>query len=194
MSQSAWGFHLEKMSRIPLALDRYRPVIALVEWASQQEWAARLCPNTSHEHILISLPGSRFDRPFFTVDNREDSETLATFTDQFKFSLFDEHCEPVLERWCRPEQAKAVFVTFTHFLHCLPGNHSRTLVLDPLWLTPTVKDLASAIEEEQAYARLPILADALEDAGCTSQEVLGHCREPEHVSGCWVVNRVLGKE
>jgi hypothetical protein len=43
---------------------------------------------------------------------------------------------------------------------------------------------------------MPILADALQDAGCTSEDVLNHCRatEWEHVRGCWVVDLLLGKE
>jgi hypothetical protein len=41
----------------------------------------------------------------------------------------------------------------------------------------------------------PILADALEDAGCTNQDMLEHCRQPgEHVRGCWVVDLLLNKE
>jgi hypothetical protein len=41
---------------------------------------------------------------------------------------------------------------------------------------------------------LPILADALEEAGCTDPEILGHCRgEEEHVRGCWVVDLILDK-
>jgi hypothetical protein len=58
-----------------------------------------------------------------------------------------------------------------------------------------VVHLAQAICEERAFDRLPILADALEDAGCTNADVLDHCRQPgEHVRGCWVVNLLLGKE
>ncbi|WP_255359505.1 hypothetical protein [Gemmata sp. SH-PL17] len=42
---------------------------------------------------------------------------------------------------------------------------------------------------------MPILGDALQDAGCDSADVLNHCREPAvHVRGCWVVDLVLGKE
>jgi hypothetical protein len=55
--------------------------------------------------------------------------------------------------------------------------------------------IARAVWEERDFASLPVLADALEDAGCTDREVFAHCREPgEHVRGCWVVDFVLGKE
>jgi hypothetical protein len=58
----------------------------------------------------------------------------------------------------------------------------------------TVAELARAIYEERAFERLPILADALEDTGCTSTEVLDHCRGGgEHVRGCWVVDLLTGR-
>jgi hypothetical protein len=74
------------------------------------------------------------------------------------------------------------------------GNPFRPLSVDPSWLTDTVSGLARAIYEERAFERMPILADALEEAGCTNAEVLGHCRGPGlHVRGCWVVDLLLGK-
>jgi hypothetical protein len=58
----------------------------------------------------------------------------------------------------------------------------------------TVPKLAAAIYEERAFDRLPVLADALEDAGCTDADILRHCRESgEHVRGCRVVDLLLGK-
>jgi hypothetical protein len=63
------------------------------------------------------------------------------------------------------------------------------------WDSGTVPNLATAIYEERAFNRLPILADALEDAGCSDAAILGHCRGGgEHARGCWVVDLVLGKE
>jgi len=68
-------------------------------------------------------------------------------------------------------------------------------VLNPAWLTPTVQSIAACIYQDRAFDRLPILADALEEAGCTNADVLLHCRQPgEHVRGCWVVDLVLGKK
>lgn len=61
--------------------------------------------------------------------------------------------------------------------------------------TQRVLQLANAIAEERAFDRLPILADALEEAGCTDEAILAHCREPgPHVRGCWVVDLLLRKE
>jgi hypothetical protein len=64
---------------------------------------------------------------------------------------------------------------------------------DPAWLTSTALALARGIYDDRAFDRLPILADALEEAGCDDAEVLGHCRGPgPHVRGCWVVDMLLG--
>ena len=74
------------------------------------------------------------------------------------------------------------------------GNPFRPVTADPSWLTSTVVQLAGGIDAERAFDRLPILADALEDAGCDSADVLGHCRGPgPHARGCWVVDLLLGK-
>ena len=76
------------------------------------------------------------------------------------------------------------------------GNpFAPTQLFDPAWLTSTVLALAKGIYEERAFDRMPILADALQDAGCDSADILDHCRGPgPHVRGCWVVDLVLGKE
>jgi hypothetical protein len=55
-------------------------------------------------------------------------------------------------------------------------------------------DLAHAIYAERAFARLPILADALEEAGYHNEDLLNHCRSKgEHTRGCWAVDALLGK-
>jgi hypothetical protein len=74
------------------------------------------------------------------------------------------------------------------------GNPFRPMVLDESWLTAIVTSITSLIYEERAFDRLPILADALEDAGCTNEDLLTHCRQHgEHVRGCWVLDLLLGK-
>jgi hypothetical protein len=74
------------------------------------------------------------------------------------------------------------------------GNLFRPVAVDPRWLTPDVVPLARGIYAERAFDQLPILADALEEAGCADEAVLGHCRgSGPHVRGCWVVDLLLGK-
>ncbi len=63
------------------------------------------------------------------------------------------------------------------------------------WTGGTVPRLAQAVYHERAFDRLPVLADALEEAGCDSPEILAHCRQAGevHVRGCWVLDLILGK-
>jgi hypothetical protein len=72
------------------------------------------------------------------------------------------------------------------------------LHIEPAWLSwdrGTVRNMAEVIDRERDYTRLPVLADALEDAGCTEPLILAHCREDQvHTRGCWVVERLLGRE
>jgi len=74
----------------------------------------------------------------------------------------------------------------------------RAVSIDPGWLAwgeGRVPRLAQAIYEERCWEDLPVLADALEDAGCDNQDILSHLRGPgAHVRGCWVVDAILGKE
>jgi hypothetical protein len=62
------------------------------------------------------------------------------------------------------------------------------------WQERIVVKLASDIYQGRQFDRLPLLADALEDAGCNDAELLGHLRGPApHVRGCWAVDLVLGR-
>jgi len=78
------------------------------------------------------------------------------------------------------------------------GNPFRPVHVPPdwkAWSDGTVVKLARAIYEERRFEELPILADALEEAGCTNEDMLNHCRQPgEHARGCWVLDLVLDKK
>jgi hypothetical protein len=83
---------------------------------------------------------------------------------------------------------------FVAFFRCVFGNPFRPVTFSPSWLTPTVTALATGIYADRAFDRLPILADALQEAGCEDEQVLAHCRgDGPHARGCWVVDGVLGK-
>ena len=63
------------------------------------------------------------------------------------------------------------------------------------WLTETVLGLARNIATLGTFERLPVLADALEDAGCDDAELLDHCRSTApHVRGCWVIDLILARQ
>jgi hypothetical protein len=79
-------------------------------------------------------------------------------------------------------------------VHEIFGNPFRPVAVSPEWRTDTALSLARQMYESRDFSAMPILADALQDAGCDSEEILNHCRGPNpHVRGCWVVDLVLGK-
>jgi hypothetical protein len=80
------------------------------------------------------------------------------------------------------------------WLRCIFGNPYEPVAFDPSWRTEAVVGLARGMYEARDFAPMPVLADALEDAGCAAADVLAHCRGPgPHVRGCWVVDLLLGK-
>ncbi len=64
------------------------------------------------------------------------------------------------------------------------------------WNDRLVVRLTGGIYEEKAFGRLPVLADALLDAGCDNEDVLSHAREQVtgHVRGCWLLDLLLSRE
>src|SRR6185437_4325687 len=81
----------------------------------------------------------------------------------------------------------------------------RPIVISPRWRrwnNAAVTHLAQAAYDERILptgtldnTRLAILADALEEAGCTDEQILSHLRSGgEHYRGCWVIDLLLGKE
>ncbi|HEY1189755.1 MAG TPA: hypothetical protein VGE74_19055 [Gemmata sp.] len=75
------------------------------------------------------------------------------------------------------------------------GNPFRPVTFEPVWRTDTAVALAKQMYDSRDFSPMPILADALQDAGCDSTDILDHCRgDGPHVRGCWVVDLVLGKE
>jgi hypothetical protein len=78
-------------------------------------------------------------------------------------------------------------------VRCVFGNPFRPARVSPRWRTSDVLALARAIYDERAFDRLPILADALEDARCGDPDILSHCRgDGPHARGCWAVDALLG--
>lgn len=74
----------------------------------------------------------------------------------------------------------------------------ETKKLDPAslaaWCARDVLNIAGTIYQDHSFAEMPILADALEDAGCADETILAHCRAATpHIRGCWVLDLLLGK-
>ncbi|HEY7159580.1 MAG TPA: hypothetical protein VH575_36875 [Gemmataceae bacterium] len=97
----------------------------------------------------------------------------------------------------RTEAVSRAMAEVTGLVRELFSNLFRLTTLDPSWLTwhdGLLVSMARQMYDSRDFTDMPILADALEEAGCTDQDILGHCRSGrEHVRGCWVVDLVLGK-
>jgi len=122
------------------------------------------------------------------AERRYRASFVAAFAAGTGCGALENHFRPELLNWLsssdKADLIRELFRT---------SNHPATL--DPSWLTSTVTALAWQMYESRDFGAMPILADALQDAGCDSADVLGHCRGPgPHVRGCWVVDLVLGKE
>lgn len=83
-----------------------------------------------------------------------------------------------------PEKAQLIRDVF--------GNPFRKVVFGKTWRTDTSVAFARQMYESRDFSTMPILADALQDAGCDNDDILHHCRGPNnHVRGCWVVDLIL---
>lgn len=81
-----------------------------------------------------------------------------------------------------------------HLLRDIFHGPRRAVFVRRHWRIVPVRNLASSIYHDRAFDRLPVLVNALADAGCHEEEILHHCLQPgEHVRGCWVVDAFLGK-
>jgi len=84
---------------------------------------------------------------------------------------------------------------YTAMIRDIIGNPFHAVAFASEWRTDTSLGLARHLYERLDFSIMPILADALQDAGCDSDEILNHCRDEGqvHVRGCWVLDGLLGK-
>jgi hypothetical protein len=95
---------------------------------------------------------------------------------------------------CRDEFSVPTDPAMVGFLRDIFGNPFRPVTFDPSWRSEPAVALAHTAYDTRNFTLLPILADALEEAGCDHPDVLTHCRgDGPHVRGCWVLDGVLGR-
>jgi hypothetical protein len=93
------------------------------------------------------------------------------------------------------ERRAARHALYVHLLRDLFGNPFRPAALEPAWRTPMTLAIGQSIYDERRFQDLPVLADALEEAGCNNPDILAHCRGPgPHVRGCWLIDLLTGRE
>jgi hypothetical protein len=145
----------------------------------------------------------RFADGLASVENLNAAAALAEqATEQLQPPRFGANAaQTALMTTQTPEQAAeraAYAAADADMLRDLCGNPFRPVTVDPFWLVwndGTLVRMAQAIYEDRLFTHLPVLADALEEAGCHNSDLLDHCRQPEgHARGCWAVDLLLGKE
>jgi hypothetical protein len=185
-----------------MLLERSRALVDVVEqfvdgeasWKECQtaERAARAgSASSDHESVEEKVRGAAWNtvRP----DPHEGARYAASLTVQaFIARAFQERPGTIYSGTYLPEHHVQAAL-----LRCIFGVPSRPVCFDPAklaWPESTVVRLARTMYDERAFDQMPILGDALEDAGCTDAEILAHCRAAgEHVRGCWVLDLILGK-
>ena len=97
--------------------------------------------------------------------------------------------EAAVDETTRVEQSRVMAAVVREVV----GNPFRPVEFLPRWRTETAVTLARHIYDRRDYGAMPILADAIQEAGCEVEDVLNHCRDPDarHVRGCWVLDAVL---
>jgi hypothetical protein len=144
---------------------------------SDETWAAY---QRNHSKISLVAHGATYEVPI-------DSATCAI--DQGLFDLgilhdvFGNPFRPVVWSDRRPPRSRRKPLE----VRVVPAELRE-------WNDGLVVKLARAIYEERAFERMPILGDALEDAGCTNAAILEHCRGGPHVLGCWLLDWILEKQ
>jgi len=135
---------------------------------------------------------------------RSHAAVRATEAVQSLFSDRNTTYSPIMHAWRAlcidqtvfgPEFASTAPKIGLGLLRDIFGNPFRPVSFDPNWRTSTAVALAKQMYDTRDFSAMPILADALQDAGCENEDVLAHCRAVNgvHVRGCWVVDLVLGK-
>jgi hypothetical protein len=123
-----------------------------------------------------------------------DEEAAACSAADFAADAADEvsFFSPLPRERCWGTGGVAERAAQAELLRCIFGNPFRPVDLSPSWVTPAVTGLADTIYQERAFDLLPVLADALEEAGCDNAEILHHSRsKTSHARGCWIVDLLL---
>jgi hypothetical protein len=172
--------------RPDLITDELKPWVELVERVlSGDEPATALDALQEEAEFCVSdyaEVGPAGTRGFYSVLGAVVFCTWLNMTTEYETDIPSEEIEPM--RRTAADLVRDIF-----------GNPFRPVSFSPSWHTDTALSLARTMYDSRDFSALPILADALQDAGCENEDILTHCRDTAHahVRGCWVVDLVLGK-
>jgi hypothetical protein len=175
--------------------ERYADGLASVdELATAREGAAVVAEE------LLTAREAATDAPGPYADAAAGCACLWAAEDDSSINSVASHCaSEALEVTARidPHSATTAREGLCDLIRDLFGNPFRLARADPSWLSwnnGTVARMAEAIYSSGTFEDLPVLADALEEAGCANADILAHCRGPgEHARGCWALDLLLGK-
>jgi hypothetical protein len=164
--------------------------------------------NDAHEYLQYTEYAAEADRFGYDASVLPGSELrygvaywidcLAQVSSQI-WNVFDFYItayQGIYYAWARTEPLHPYHRTVVlTLIEDIFGNPFRPVAFDAEWRTDTAVSLAQGMYDSRDFGAMPILADALQDAGCDNEAVLHHCRDAKqpHVRGCWVTDLVLGK-
>ena len=133
--------------------------------------ALSLGPTQKHRQPEIMGSLAEFVQLYYQYDLRFDP--YEADIDLSVFFEIDAECLRLAKAWCQSRW--------------VPG-------FDISWRSSTVVSIAITMDETQCFEMLPILGDALQEAGCSNEDILNHCHTNEaHRRNCWVVDLLMGK-
>lgn len=178
---------------------------------SEELWFAAENPGDLHRYVWRQRPLSNREYTATAAAAIRAAERLFPAPDAFRYvtELFDVRLTTGADR--APENRPPVQVlsenlrasgeplkpdedrALAESVRDIFGNRFRPVGFSSAWRTSDAVLLARGIHNENAFDRMPILADALQDAGCDNEDILGHCRDArvKHVRGCWVIAQLL---
>lgn len=166
----------------------------------EQLFADSHCQRTLETIETLAQNGKSSEAVIAAVHLAEQAESRA-------FGTVRAAARAVATAWATPEHSRSAAALASgdpdreaeihaDLLREIFGNPFRSEPIKLSWLhwnDGCVDRMARTIYHERRFEDMPILGDALEEAGCTSEAMLAHCRRPfPHVLGCWVLDALIG--
>lgn len=167
---------LDLMENALLAPVAMEDLEAAWDAARQAAWAARADNHCRETETMALLVGCEWE-------------------DHAKLAFTAGHASQAAADWAGKWARDMDRLAQCDILRDIFGNPFRDIAISPIWRTwneGAARKLARVIHADRSFDQLPILGDALEEAGCDDEAILAHCRESGvHVRGCWVLELLL---
>jgi hypothetical protein len=208
LSASGWARPLERYTKPFLSVNAHQAV----EWIEQSADGSQSEDDllVAEEFFRYALYAAEADRMGFDPPDNQPSDLALSFGVAYWLSgLID--VSPATSRvldfylkdysgefyaWAAHRALHASHRSYAlNFIDDILGGNAHSLQFNHAWRTSTVTALASEIYVSRDFTLMPILADALQDAGCDNDKILSHCRSNHmHTKGCWVIDLILNRQ